>query len=340
MVTIRDIAKKAGVSTATVSKVINSRKDVGLKTIEKVKEIMKELEYQPSSYARGLITKKTETIGVFFQDHMNTGLRHTFLQDILESFKEVIGAAGYDLIFFTNHKPRSGFESFEARAKHRNVDGVFLLGVPRTDPFLASLAESHIPCMSIDLDLFSPTSGYLTSDNIGGAMKAVDFLVEMGHRNIAYITEVLGTKPGTDRLIGYKTAMQKHEIQIRSEWIVSGNFTEESGYAATLKLLDGRQIPTAIFCAGDMMALGAMRAMEERHVKIGEDISLIGFDDITLLKYVKPRLTTIRQQKEVMGRKAGEELLKLIEEPDYFPTTSTIETELVVRETVSRLQSH
>lgn len=339
MATIYDIAKKAGVSTSTVSKVLNDRKDVSFQTAKKVKKITAELGYQPSANARGLATNKSKTIGIFFQDHLNTGFRHTFLQDILASFKDVIGSEGYDLIFFANHKPDNGLTSFEARAMHRNVDGVLLLGVPRTDPSLSSLAESRIPCMSIDLDLLGPTAGYLVSDNVAGAIKAIDYLVEMGHRDIAYISDIFGTKPGHDRLIGYRTALQKHDIPIRSGWIESGDFTEESGYSATLKLLKGRNSPTAIFCAGDMMALGAMRALEEKNIEVGKDVSIIGFDDLSILQYVTPGLTTIRQQKDIMGRRAGKELLNLIHYPDYLPSTLTIETELIARDTVARVGS-
>lgn len=339
MATIYDIAKKAGVSSATVSKVLNNRNDVSAATVRKVTKITAELGYEPSANARGLATNKSKTIGVFFQDHLNTGFRHTFLQDILASFKDVIGSEGYDLIFFANHKLDNGLDSFEARAKHRDVDGILLLGVPRTNPGLSSLAESRIPCMSIDLDLLGPTAGYLMSDNVGGAIKAIDYLVKLGHKDIGYISEVFGTRPGHDRLIGYRTAMQNHDIPVRPELIESGDFTERGGYLATMKLLERRNIPTAVFCAGDMMAFGAMQALKEKNLEVGKDVSIIGFDDISILQYVTPGLTTIRQQKDIMGKRAGEELLKLINHPDDLPSTLTIETELVVRDTVSRVDS-
>lgn len=337
--TIYDIAKRAGVSSATVSKVLNGRKDVSLQTAKKVKKITAELGYQPSANARGLATNQTKTIGVFFQDHLNTGFRHTFLQDIWASFKDVVGLEGYDLIFFANDQPENGLDTFVARARHRNVDGILLLAVPRTNPNLSGLVESRIPCMSIDLDLLGPSAGYLTSDNVGGAIKAVEYLVEMGHRDIGFVSEAFGTRPGHDRLIGFRTALQKHNIPIQSEWIETGDFTDKSGYSATLKLLERRNVPTAIFYAGDMMALGGMQALKEKHLEAGKDVSMIGFDDLTLLKFVTPGLTTIRQQKDVMGKRAGEELLKLINHPDYPPSTLTIETELVVRDTVSELDS-
>jgi len=334
MLTIYDIARMAGVSAATVSKVLNGRSDVGKSTVETVKRIIEESGYQPNSMARGLATKKSNTIGVFFQDHLNTGFRHHFLQDILASFKDVIGESGYDLIFFANNHPDNQFETFEARAKNRNVDGLFLLGVPRTDPNLIGIVQSGIPCMSIDLDLLGPKANYLCSDNIGGAMMAVDYLVEMGHTEIAFISDVFVTKPGSDRLIGFQKAMEKHHLPILSKWILPGDFSEEGGYLSGKQLLESDHIPTAIFCAGDMMAIGVMEAIREKGLTIGEDISLIGFDDITLLKYVTPKLTTIRQKKEIMGQMAAKELLKLMNDSNYTSSPFTIETELVIRDTV------
>lgn len=340
MLTIYDIARMAGVSTATVSKVLNGRSDVGKRTIEKVKRIIEESGYQPNSIARGLATKKSNTVGVFFQDHLNTGFRHHFLQDILASFKDVIGENGYDLIFFANNHPENQVETFEARAKNRNVDGLLLLGVPRTDPNLIGIAQSGIPCMSIDLDLIGSKANYICSDNVGGAMMAIDHLVEMGHSKIAFISDVFVTKPGSDRLIGFKKAMEKHKLPILSKWILPGDFSEKGGYRSVKQLLESADLPTAIFCAGDMMAIGAMQAIRERGLKIGEDVSLIGFDDITLLKYVTPRLTTIRQKKEIMGQLAAKELLKLMNDSNYSASPFTIETELVIRDTVAKLTLH
>lgn len=338
MLTIYDIAKKAGVSAATVSKVLNGRSDVGKTTAETVKRIIDELGYQPNSIARGLATKISKTVGVFFQDHLNTGFRHHFLQDILASFKDVIGENGYDLVFFANNHPDNQAETFEARAKNRNVDGLLLLGVPRTDPNLSGIVQSGIPCMSIDLDLIGPCANYLCSDNIGGAMMAVDYLVEMGHKKIAFISDVFVTKPGSDRLIGFKKAMEKHQLPILSKWILPGDFSENGGYLSTKQLLESDHLPTAIFCAGDMMAIGAMEAIREKGFIVGKDISLIGFDDITLLKYVTPKLTTVRQKKEIMGQLAAKELFKLMSDSNYSSSPITIETELVIRDTVANVK--
>lgn len=331
--TIYDIAKKAGVSAATVSKVLNNQPDVGKKTREKVLQISEELGYQPNATARGLATRKSNTIGVFFEDHLNTGFRHPFLQDILASFKDVVGAQGYDLIFFAKRNP----EDFESLARYRDVDGILLLGVPRTNPKLTSLRNSKIPCMSIDLDLLGPKAGYLISDNIGGAFQAVDYLVSMGHTDIAFISDVFSTKPGHDRLVGFHQSMAKHHLVIRPDWIVNGDFSEEGGYHAAQQLFTKSKIPTAIFSASDMMAIGAIRAIRENNLTVGEDVSIIGFDDLTLLRYITPYLTTIRQNKDEMGSLAANSLVEMMNNPNYVPTVMTVPTELVIRDTVKKI---
>jgi LacI family transcriptional regulator len=331
--TIYDIAKKAGVSAATVSKVLNNQPDVGKKTREKVLQISEELGYQPNATARGLATRKSNTVGVFFEDHLNTGFRHPFLQDILASFKDEIGNEGYDLIFFAKRDP----EDFESLARYRDVDGIFLLGVPRTNPRLVTLRNSKIPCISIDLDLLGPKAGYLISDNIGGAYQAVDYLVSMGHKDIAFISDIFSTKPGHDRLVGFHQSMAKHRLVIRPDWIVNGDFSEEGGYRAAQQLFRQSYVPTAIFSASDMMAIGAMRAIRENNLIVGEDVSIVGFDDLTLLKYITPNLTTIRQNKDEMGRLAAKSLLEMMKNPNFVPTVITVPTELVIRDTVKRI---
>lgn len=337
MTTIYDIAKRAGVSATTVSKVLNGYPDVSTKTREKVQRITGELGYRPNALARSLVTRRSMTIGVFFQDHVNSGFRHPILHDIIASFLDVVGQEGYDLLFFSNLLTGDMEKGFVTRAKSRDVDGLFLLGVPRTDPGLIQLSRSKIPVVSVDLDMMGPRASYLSSDNIGGTHKAIEYLVENGHRKIAFVGDRFGTKPGHDRMLGYQQSLQKWSLPFRSEWIIEGDFTEESGYDSMAKLLACEEMPTAVFFAGDMMAIGAMRALAEAGVVVGKDISLMGFDDVDLARYVTPGLTTIHQDREKMGNLAAVELLGLMNTPDKLPTVITVDTELVVRGSVKKL---
>ncbi|WEG13957.1 LacI family DNA-binding transcriptional regulator [Pullulanibacillus sp. KACC 23026] len=335
MVTIYDIAKKAGVSSATVSKVLNGYADISFKTAERVKKICEVEGYRPSSVARGLATKKSSTIGIFFTDHLNSGFRHPFLQDVLASFKEVVGRSGYDLIFFTDDHPDNHRMGYLERSSYRHVEGLFLLGISRMDQHLQRLVECKVPCVAVDLDLIGPRSSFFASDNRGGAIKAVDYLAEMGHKEIAFISDIYSTFPGKERLIGFREGMQKNHLTIYSDRIYNSDFSEQGGYEACFQLLENPALPTAIFCGCDLIALGVMKALHEKGVRVPEDVSVIGFDDLELLRYIKPGLTTIGQNKELLGKSAGVELLKMIENPNYYPNTSCfIETELVIRETV------
>ncbi|MCL6445590.1 MAG: LacI family transcriptional regulator [Alicyclobacillus sp.] len=334
MITIYDIAKRAGVSPGTVSKVLNGYPDVSEKTRKRIQAITTQLGYHPSAVARGLVTKRSMTIGVFYQDHEGSGFCHPFFQELLASFKDVIGSRGYDMLFFANHHNVVGLESFESRARNRHVDGLLLFDISRTDPALSTMAMSQIPCMSIDLDLIGPRAGYVCSDNVGGAVQAVEYLIQCGHREIAFVGDQFSTRPGHDRLIGYERTLQKHGLQYRPEWVLAGDFTEAGGYRAVKRLLTFENIPTAVFCAGDMMAIGAMRAIREAGLRVGQDISVVGFDDVAFARYVEPRLTTVRQNKREMGARAATALLGMIEQPGVAPPVITVETELVIRESV------
>ncbi|GMA64477.1 LacI family transcriptional regulator [Alicyclobacillus fastidiosus] len=337
MTTIYDVAKRAGVSVATVSKVLNGYPDVSQKTREKVQRITDELGYHANAVARSLVTRRSMTIGVFFQDHDNQGFRHPFLHDVIASFKDVVGEAGYDLLFLSEHRTDSSSRSFEARAKQRDVDGLFLLGVPRTNPGLAALSRSQIPTVSVVLDLFGPKASYLCSDNVGGAREAVEYLVANGHRKIAFIGDRFGTKPGHDRMLGYQQALQANALQYRSEWVLEGDFSEASGARAMKRLLKCSELPTAVFCASDMMAIGGMDALSDTGLQVARDISIVGFDDIDLAHYVKPGLTTIRQNTDKMGQRAATELLELMNMANKPPSVITVETSLVIRGTVRNI---
>ncbi len=334
MANIYDIARLANVSPATVSRALNGYADVSPKTRQRIQKIVEEVGYRPSAVARGLVTKRSMLIGVFFVDHVNTGFRHPFFQDILASFKDVIGREGYDLLFFSTNTANDKSMSYQSRAEHRRADGILLVAAPRYEAEVAALASSRIPCMSIDMDLIGPRAGYLTSDNYGGAIRAVDFLVQNGHTDIAFIGDKNNGKPGQDRFMGYRKGLQDHGLPFRSEWMDYGDYTESSGYEAANRLLSASQVPSAIFCAGDVMAIGAMEAIREHGLTPGRDISIIGFDDVVLARHVSPSLTTIAQNRNAMGEQAAIALVELMRNPNVVPPTLTIETNLVIRESV------
>lgn len=330
MTTIYDIAKKSGFSVTTVSKALNDYKDVSPKTKEKILTIAEELGFRPNSVARSLTMKKSWIIGVFFTDHVNSGFKHPFFVDVIESFKKVVGKKGYDLLFFANQMGEKDI-SYVDHCKDRNVDGVIILGLDRKDPFLPELIHSGIPCVSVDLDIVGKNAGYICSDNSKGAEVAVKHLYELGHKNIAHISGRMETLAGQQRYIGFQKALEKLKIPFRKDYVVDGDYTTEGGYRAMKQLIELPDPPTAVFCAGDLMAIGAMKLLRDKGLSVPSDVSIIGFDDIDLAEFVTPPLTTIRQNKQELGRKAADALLSLIEESQAFSPIITVPVELVIR---------
>ena len=331
MTTLSDIAKRAGVSVATVSRVINDYPDVNDATRVKVKKVITELGYGSGALGKGRDGVKTMAIGVFYTvGH----LTHPFFKDVLEAFWQVVAKRGYDMLLFTLSSDESEAEDFNSRAVGRNLDGILLVSVPRVDARIGNLAVGSIPCMSIDLDLVGARAGYLCSDNVAGSIQAMDYLISMGHSKIAFIGDQFQTKPGHDRLMGYRRSLDEHNLPFRPTWVRSGDFSEVGGYEATKRLLECEERPTAIFCAGDLMAIGAMKALHEAGLNVPDDISLVGFDDIDLASYVSPSLTTIRQRRNEIGERAAQCLLQMIDESQIIPPIVTVPTELIVRESV------
>lgn len=333
MTTIRDLAKRAGVSVATVSRVLNDYPDVSEETKQRVNALVRELNYRPSAAARSLVTRRSKVIGVFFlQDHIQAMLLHPFFQEVMVGFKRAVGSAGFDLLFFTNQKPGQADFSYTRRCRHHQVDGVVLMGVLRHDPGIVELAASGIPCMSVDVDILGKRAGYVISDNREGARTAVSHLVGLGHGRIGLINGFTTSPVGRDRLMGYRDALEAAGLPYRADYVVEEDFTWEHGYLGMKQFLQLPESPTAVFASGDLMAMGAIKAIQEAGLRVPEDIAVVGFDDIEVATMVHPALTTVRQQKEDLGRIAGEALIAMIEDPDAVAPIVTLPTELIIRE--------
>jgi len=331
--TIRDLAKRAGVSVATVSRVLNNYPDVSTETKLKVLALAKEMNFRPSAAARSLVTRRSNIIGVFFlQDHVNAMILHPFFQEVIVGFKRAVGAAGFDLLFFTSSRPADRHFSYLRHCRHHQVDGVVLMGVDRGDKQMAELASSGLPCMSVDVDVLGKRAGYVLSDNREGGMQAVRHLGSLGHTRIALINGHPTSKPTHDRFVGYRDALEDLGLPYRSEYVLYDDYTWEHGYASMKTLLDLPEPPTAVFACADLIAMGAIKAIRERGLHVPEDVAIVGFDDIEFASMVHPALTTVRQAKEAMGRAAGEALVRLIEEPGSSPPILVLPTELVIRE--------
>lgn len=308
MGTIYDLAKKTGFSITTVSKALNNYKDVSEKTRAKILQAAAEMDYLPNAHAQSLSTKKSWAIGVMFSEANEVGMKHPFFNGIIESFRHATEEHGYDLIFASRNlcnRDMSYLEHF----KHRAVDGIVVICSDRMDEQVQELMQSDIPIVVVDMD--SANCSVVFSDNTEGARMAVNYLYELGHRHIAHIAGDSSIDAGAARVKGYELAMHALDLPIQPGYLVNaGFFSVEEGKQAMEQLLQLPSPPTAVFVAGDQMAIGAIEAVHEHGLRVPEDISIIGYDDIEMIKYITPKLTTIRQDTDEIGEAAAELLIE------------------------------
>ncbi|WP_054955253.1 LacI family DNA-binding transcriptional regulator [Paenibacillus dakarensis] len=329
----KTIAQMAGVSLSTVSKIINNYSDVSEETRNRVLEIMRQTGYIPSSSAKSIDNlKKSNLIVVIFAGKQNVDFTHPFFNEVLNSFKKQIGFLGYDLLFLTNQKTGGDGGDYLSRCQSYQVAGCIIVSGQEIEPSIDALDQSDIPCIGVDIKLTGTNSGYIMSDNYNLTSKVVEHFYLMGYRDLGYIGSSASSNISNIREAGYRSAMEALGLSIRPEWFVNGSdFFEQSGYIAMKQILQAETLPRAIFAASDLIAIGAMRAIEEHNLKVPEDIAIIGCDDIEACKYVQPALTTMRQNKEKLGILSALMLYDLIN--NQSSTSSfVVEPELVIRD--------
>jgi LacI family transcriptional regulator len=335
MTTIQQLAAQSGVSVATVSRALNGSPEVSEATRRRILELARELDYTPSAAARTLVSRRSHVVGVILETGPgHPDLLHPFFQEVLVGLKHGAGRLGFDLLLFASEEPGNGFggtHSYVRRAGHHGVDGAIIMGFDGRDPEIEKLAASQLPCIAVDADLVGPRTGVVMSENRQGAALAVRHLHELGHERIATITGALATPPGADRLEGYRDELAALGLEPREEYVVEGDFYDESGYRGTRRLLELADPPTAIFAASDLMAAGALRAANELGVRVPEDVAVVGFDDIGLASLIQPQLTTVRQDMHGLGEAAANGLARMIENPESPPARELVPTRLVVR---------
>lgn len=331
MTTIKDIARVAGVSVTTVSRALNGYSDVNQKTRKRIEEVAKELNYSPNTVARSLVMKKSKTIGLLVSDMNREGVKDNFTFEVLCGINEASANSDYDLVLFSTTSTKQSQKTYTQLCRERRVDGVILQGIKTNDPYLQEVVESDIPCVLIDIPQESDTVGYVTTDNVDGAKKAVAHLIERGHTNIAMINGHEKADVSIRRLQGYLEAINEKELTMRQDWIRNGDFKEKVAEEVAMELLADNSEITAVFCASDLMALGVIRAVKALGKKVPEDIAVIGYDDIMLASYSNPSLSTIRQDKFNLGHGAAILLIEMLEGKEKSHAR-IIDTTLIIRE--------
>lgn len=329
---IKDIAKMAGVSVSTVSKILNHYSDISDSTRTRVLQIIEETGYAPPLTVKPAGSKASNLIGVVFAGRRNVDFTHPFFIEVLNAFKKQMGILGYDLVFFSNEKfQNGGVNDYLARCRHYHVDGCIIISGQELENSIHELDHSPIPCIGVDLPLTGRSSGYIMSDHFKMSAKVVEHFYLQGYRDLGYIGSTQESEISNLREGGYRQAMEDLGLTINEDWFLNGDhFFESCGVEAVRRMIGSGSLPRAIFAASDQIAIGAMRGLQEAGISVPDTVALIGCDDIEACQYTSPALTTIRQNKSKLGRLAALMLYDLIY--NQSSTSSFIvEPELVIR---------
>lgn len=331
-VTIIDVAQEAGVSYATVSRVLNNDPHVKPETRERVIHSITRLGYTVNQQARMLAGGRAHVIGLLVPD-LGTG----YIGEIIRGIDEALAAAQYDLMLYTTHRRKTKESAYVTSLTQGMTDGVLLVLPRDPEEYLISLQQRHFPYVLIDHQGLGEVESAVGAANWQGGYEATKYLIELGHRRIGFITGTMDLGCSRDRLDGYRAALRDGGLPIDPLLIQEGDYWQPSGFAATRSFLTLPQPPTAIFASNDVMAFGVMEAVRDRGWRIPEDVSIVGFDNIPQAEHVSPQLTTIEQPLADMGREATRMLLAMIQDPERPYQRVELPTRLIVRASTRRV---
>jgi LacI family transcriptional regulator len=326
--TIYDIAEKADVSTATVSRVFNDKSEVAPATESRVLEVARQLDYQPHASAQSLARDETKLIAAVVPV-----LANPFYMGVLRGMQEALSTAEYDLLVYTPSQPENVAEQVRRASQRGRSDGLIFLSSSVTLEIEEILGASDQEVVLVDTT--HPEFESIALDNEKGGYEATRYLLDQGYRRIAHVTtEDPEPPPATDRRKGYERALREHGSQ--EPIIARGKeepfaFEREGGVAAMRTLLDTDRVPDAVFAASDMLAIGCLEVLEDAGLEVPEDVALMGFDDVEISAYVG--LTTLRQPIRDFGKLAVEKLTRRIDDPDRAVSSTIFAPELVPRRT-------
>ncbi len=322
--TIRDVARRAGVSPSTVSRVLNDRPGISEETRARVLAAARELGYIPDMAGRTLASGRTLNLGFLLHPRHSLG-PHSFYGEVLTGVDREARRHGYHVLFAAE-----GDLKVPQMVREGRVDGLILAGCDIPRETIVALQVQNVPLVLVDNHVEKVNS--IATDNVGGAYEATSHLIRLGHRRIAFLCEWLEDLSFAERFEGYRRALADHGIPFDEALVAEGLPRKpHTGYVAAQRLLE-RTTPTAIFAANDLVAVEALRVLRERGLRVPEDVALVGFDDAELVRHTTPPLTSVRVHRQEMGALAVRRLLDLLDHPDQPPVHIRVFTELVIRE--------
>ena len=338
MATIKDVAKKAGVSIGVVSRAFNNYPDISEKTRQKIFEVAKELNYTPNIVAKNLSSKRQLTIGLISSGMLESGEKDSHIS--FEIFKGVYTASKenhYELAIYLIDSQEQKGKSYAKFCKERNIGGAILQGIRTDDPYFEELLDTNIPCVLIDfgVDKEHELISAVSIDNIAASEEIANYLLERNHRDIVVMAGKKEAYVNNWRLQGVQKAFQKYGVPLQENNILYGEFSEKTAYLAAKKYLQNH-IPSAFLCFSDLMAMGVLEAALEAGLKVPGDLSITGFDGLILTGYTNPPITTIKQNFFEIGRQAALAVQEMMEGKDT-KRHIFVDYELIERDSVRTL---
>lgn len=326
MVKISEVAKAAGVSTATVSRALSSPETVKPVTRERVMQVVKELDYRPNALARQLRTQETKTIVVIVPT-----LTNPLFAEAIQGVEIEAGAEGYQVLVADVQKQITAENYYLNAIRQREIDGVISMSARVAEKIVKEIADEYPLVVAIQ----SFPDGRIPNvsiDNVAAARAVMKHLLRMGHRRIAHITASSSLTVYQDRLDSYRDSLAEQGIPVDPGLICRGEASIRGGYEQMERLLSAGTVFEAVFCAGDTMAMGAVKSLKQHGLRVPEDVAVVGFDDVEQAAFWDPALTTIRQPKQEIGRAAFRKLLSMIRKEPMPVARDILPFELVVRE--------
>lgn len=312
MITIKDIAREAGVSVTTVSRALNDYFDVSASTKAHILKVAKDLGYVPNKMAQNLVKQQNNTLAIILSGLEKEGGKDNIVYSLLSGMYAFAETVNYEVALFTTSSAHQKEKSYVQFCREHNIGGAVVNGIRTDDSFFKELLHSDLPCVLIDVPMEGKNTSTISVDNVEASTGAVEHLIQNNHKRIGMVNGRKEAAVSLEREKGYRHALNKSRILVDDRYIVYADYQEDIAYEKTKELLQACPEITALFCASDMMAIGAMRAIRDMGRSVPEDISIVGFDNIPLSAHTSPALTTINQDFYMMGHEASRQLLKMI----------------------------
>jgi DNA-binding LacI/PurR family transcriptional regulator len=332
MVTIKDVAKLAGVSPSTVSRVVSGHPRISAETSRKVKEIMDQLGYHPNVMAKSLVSKTTQTLGILLPRPAEELFLNFFFGELIRGIVTQATRAGYDMLMTTVTSQAGELETVSRLVRGSRIDGLILLSSRTTDPVIGFLEEHRFPFVLIGRSDEYPDVLSIDNDNVQAARDAVNHFIAQGHERIGFVSGPPNLVVSQDRLAGYKKALAEANLPLRPEWILEGDLLQESGFRAMSFFMTLPDRPTALVVFDDILAFGVLRGLTELGYSVPEDLSLVSFNNIPLSELASTPISSIDIGTYHLGYTASQTLLRAVQGEPLPQNHIIIPHRLIVRE--------